>query len=194
MNKFLNTLPFCYSIREVAQTVVSNELTDVFETKEILGFCGVYNGEKFSLLESIKKFSVRRCKEFLEFDIQTHVKSAWIYEPIAVPVLNDMVKLLCYFRFFVDLPLDKMFDMLMDNLEGLLAIKAFFPLYCMSTRKTFVTLRISDTFFECYFDEKSRTITVEQTSSWNENSMIDFEKLKGAAKSMKPAVLNLIIG
>lgn len=43
-----------------------------------------------------------------------------------------------------------MFDMLMDNLEGLLAIKAFFPLYCMSTRKTFVTLRISDTFFECY--------------------------------------------
>ena len=194
MNKFLNTLPFCYSIREVAQTVVSNELTDVFETKEILGFCGVYNGEKFSLLESIKKFSVRRCKEFLEFDIQAHVKSAWIYEPIAVPVLNDMVKLLCYFRFFVDLPLDKMFDMLMDNLEGLLAIKAFFPLYCMSTRKTFVTLRISDTFFECYFDEKSRTITVEQTSSWNENSMIDFEKLKGVAKSMKPAVINLIIG
>lgn len=194
MNKFLNTLPFRYSIREVAQTVVSNELTHIFETKEILGFCGVYNGEKFSLLESIKKFSVRRCQEFLEFDIQAHVKSAWIYEPIAVPVLNDMVKLLCYLRFFVDLPSDKMFDMLMDNLEGLLAIKAFFPLFCMSTRKTFVTLRISDTIFECYFDEKSRTVTVEQTSSWNENSMIDFEKLKGAAKSMKPAVINLIIG
>ena len=194
MNKFLNTLPFRYSIREVAQTVVSNELTHIFETKEILGFCGVYNGEKFSLLESIKKFSVRRCMEFLEFDIQAHVKSAWIYEPIAVPVLNDMVKLLCYLRFFVDLPSDKMFDMLMDNLEGLLAIKAFFPLFCMSTRKTFVTLRISDTIFECYFDEKSRTVTVEQTSSWNENSMIDFEKLKGAAKSMKPAVINLIIG
>ena len=194
MNKFLNTLPFYYSIREVAQTIVSNELTHIFETKEILGFCGVYNGEKFSLMESIKKFSVRRCKEFLEFDIQAYVKSAWIYEPMAVPVLNDMVKLLCYFRFFVDLSLDKMFDMLMDNLEGLLAIKAFFPLFCMSTKKTFVTLRISDTFFECYFDEKSRTITVEQTSSCDENSMIDFEKLKGAAKSMKPAVINLIIG
>ena len=194
MNKFLNTLPFRYSIREVAQTAVSNELTHIFETKEILGFCGVYNGEKFSLMESIKKFSVRRCKEFLEFDILAHVKSAWIYEPMAVPVLNDMVKLLCYFRFFVDLPLDKMFDMLMDNLEGLLAIKAFFPLFCMRTRKTFVTLRISDTFFECYFDEKSRTITVEQTSSWNDNSMVDFGKLKAAAKSMKPAVINLIIG
>ena len=64
----------------------------------------------------------------------------------------------------------------------------------MSTRKTFVTLRISDTIFECYFDEKSRTITVEQTSSWNENSMIDFEKMKGVAKSMKLAVINLIIG
>ena len=41
MNKFLNTLPFCYSIREVAQTVVSNELTDVFETKEMRYLGGV---------------------------------------------------------------------------------------------------------------------------------------------------------
>lgn len=35
-------------------------------------------------MESVKKFSVRRCKEFLEFDIQAHVKSAWIYETMAV--------------------------------------------------------------------------------------------------------------
>lgn len=52
MNKFLNTLPFRYSIREVAQTVVSNELTHIFETKKFLDFVE-YIMEKNSLYWSL---------------------------------------------------------------------------------------------------------------------------------------------
>lgn len=80
MNKFLNTLPFKFSISYEAQKQVENKLVQTFGITDILNISGPLNPHKFEadtfyLNDAIKELSVRRCKEFIEDNIETHIKS-----------------------------------------------------------------------------------------------------------------------
>lgn len=72
MNKFLNTLPFKFSISQEAKRQVSDRLTQIFSTSDVLNLNGPVdlsnglNPDEFSSLDSeLNRLSVRRCKSFL---------------------------------------------------------------------------------------------------------------------------------
>lgn len=201
MNKFLNTLPFKFSISQEAKSQVSDRLTQIFGTPDVLKLngpvdlkSGLNPGDFFSLDSELNRLSVRRCKEFLDDNISTHIKPVWRNNKIGVPTELDLVKLICCLRFFTSLSINMIFEKLMDCLYGEFAIKLFFPLFCICTRRTHIYVNYDNIIFECYYETENKKFLIEQTNGWNDTKMVDFQKLKDATRKMKEAILDLIIG
>ena len=201
MNKFLNTLPFKFSISQEAKRQVSDRLTQIFGTPDVLKLngpvdlkSGLNPGDFFSLDSELNRLSVRRCKEFLDDNISTHIKPVWRNNKIGVPTELDLVKLICCLRFFTSLSINMIFEKLMDCLYGEFAIKLFFPLFCICTRRTHIYVNYDNIIFECYYETENKKFLIEQTNGWNDTKMVDFQKLKDATRKMKEAILDLIIG
>ena len=142
----------------------------------------------------MNRLSVRRCKEFLDDNISTHIKPVWRNNKTGVPTELDLVKLICCLRYFTSLSINMIFEKLMDCLYGEFAIKLFFPLFCICTRRTHIYVNYDNIIFECYYETETKLCQIEQTNSWNDAKMVDFQKLKDATRKMKDAILDLIIG
>ena len=84
------------------------------------------------------------------------------------------------------------FEKLMDCLYDEFAIKLFFPLFCICTRRTHIYVKYDNIIFECYYDTETKLFQIEQTNSWNDAKMVDFQKIKDATRKMKDAILDLI--
>ena len=201
MNKFLNTLPFKFSISQEAKCQVSDRLTQIFGTSDVLKLngpvdlkTGLNPSDFFSLDSELNKLSVRRCKEFLDDNISTHIKPEWRNNKIGVPTELDLVKLICCLRFFTGFSPNMIFERLMDCLYGEFAIKLFFPLFCICTRRTHIYVKYDNIIFECYYEMENKKFLIEQTNGWNDAKMVDFQKLKDTTRKMKEAILDLIIG
>lgn len=201
MNKFLNTLPFKLSISQEAKCQVSDRLTQIFGTSDVLKLngpvdlkTGLNPSDFFSLDSELNKLSVRRCKEFLDDNISTHIKPEWRNNKIGVPTELDLVKLICCLRFFTGFSPNMIFERLMDCLYGEFAIKLFFPLFCIYTRRTHIYVKYDNIIFECYYETENKKFLIEQTNGWNDAKMVDFQKLKDTTRKMKEAKLDLIIG
>ena len=201
MNKFLNTLPFKFSISQEAKRQVSDRLTQIFSTSDVLNLNGPVdlsnglNPDEFSSLDSeLNRLSVRRCKEFLDDNISAHIKPEWRNNKIDVPTELDLVKLIYCLRFFTGFSANMIFEKLMDCLYDEFAIKLFFPLFCICTRRTHIYVKYDNIIFECYYDTETKLFQIEQTNSWNDAKMVDFQKIKDATRKMKDAILDLIIG
>lgn len=201
MNKFLNSVPFKFSILEEAQMQVKNKLTQVFGTSDVLKISGALypymsNSDTFNLQGEIEKLSVRRCKEFIDDNLEIHIRKRWKDDGIKLPTDIDIVKLLYSFRFIMGLPLNAIYGMLIECLQGELAVKMLAPLFCINNRKRYFAVRVDNEIYECHYVEKENVFTVEQTDTWDDTMIVDFDKVKGAARNMniKNAVLDLIIG
>ena len=199
MNKFLNTLPYKFSISEEAQKQVENKLIRTFGTSDVLNFRSPLNPHKFNsdtffLLVAVKELSVRRCKEFIDDNIETHIKPSWVNDKIKIPTNIDLVKLLYCIRFFTRLSLNTIFVMLIESLEGELAVRMLMPLFCISRKKNTFFVRMDKEIYECHYEESSLSFSVEQNNTWDDSLVVSFDNIKRAASNMKDAVLDLIIG
>lgn len=199
MNKFLNTLPFKFSISDEAQKQVENKLVQTFGITDILNIRGAlyphkFESDTFYLLVAIKELSVRRCKEFIDDNIGTHIKSTWANDKIKIPTNIEFVKLLYCIRFFTRLSLGTIFEMLIENLQGELAVRMFMPLFCISSKRNTFSVRVGNEIYYCHYEESDLSFSVERINTWDDDLVVDFDKIKGSARNMKDAVLDLIIG
>ena len=72
MNKFLNTLPYSYSIKEEAHRQVRQKILDICKTGVFLSLDQKLSNDpkdRISFQLALNNSSVRRCKEFLDLDI-----------------------------------------------------------------------------------------------------------------------------
>lgn len=179
MNKFLNTLPYKFSISEEAQKQVENKLIRTFGTPDVLNFRSPLNPHKF---------------DSDTFFLLVAVKPSWVNDKIKIPTNIDLVKLLYCIRFFTRLSLNTIFVMLIESLEGELAVRMLMPLFCISRKKNTFFVRVDKEIYECRFDESSLSFSVERNNTWDDSLVVSFDNIKRAASNMKDAVLDLIIG
>lgn len=199
MNKFLNSTPYHFSISDEAHKQVEEKLVSIVGNSEVMNFRAaiepydVEAGDLY-LYHSICSMSVRRCKEFLNDDIVTHIKDHWRNTSIKIPSQIDIVKFLYCFRYFTTLPMDTVYDMLINNLRGKLALKLYLPLFTQATKRKYIFVYADKQLFVCHYDSAANETAVEKTNGGDEDMMVDFDKIQMVARRMKDDVLDLLIG
>jgi len=199
MSKFLNTIPFRFSILDEAHRQVRAKLAQIFCNQNSRWLCGDLvpvseDGRVYSLSREVNILSVRRCKEFLDDKISTHISKTWSNSSISIPTMIDIAKLLYCFKFFETDSLYTIFEMLVLNLDGLGIVKLFMPLFCAKHKRNYFTIQVGDIVYECIYDESKQAFSVESTNAWDDDTMVGLESIRNAARSMKEDVLKLIIG
>lgn len=87
MNKFLNTLPYSYSIKVEAHRQVRRKILDICKTEEVLSLdqnLSRDTEDKISVPLAIYKLSVRRSKEFLDIDINSLFRDNWLHNEYSI--------------------------------------------------------------------------------------------------------------
>ena len=148
----------------------------------------------FYLNNSIHSMSVRRCREFIDDDIVTHIKGYWKNSSMKIPTQIDIVKLLYCFRYFTTLPMGTVYDMLINHLRGKMALKLYLPLFAQATKRTYFFVYAGKQLFVCHYDSEANESAVEETNGGDEDLMVDFEKIQMVARRMKDDIIDLLIG
>lgn len=199
MNKFLNSIPFHFSIIKEAHKQVEDKLVSIVEFSEVMNFRAAIppnavDSNIFYLNDSICSMSVRRCKEFIDDDIVSHIKRQWRNANIKIPTQIEIVKFLYCFRYFTTLPMGTVYDMLINHLRGQLALKLYLPLFAQATKRTYFFVYVGKQLFVCHYDSEANETVVEETNGGDEDLMVDFEKIQMVARRMKDDIIDLLIG
>lgn len=199
MNKFLNSIPFHFSIIKEAHKQVEDKLVSIVEFSEVMNFRAAIppnavDSNIFYLNDSICSMSVRRCKEFIDDDIVSHIKRQWRNANIKIPTQIEIVKFLYCFRYFTTLPMDTIYDMLINHLRGKLALKLYLPLFVQATKRTYFCCNVGENIFDCHYDADTYESNVEPTNSWSSDLLVNYDKIVNVARRMKEDVIDLLIG
>lgn len=134
MNKFLNTLPFSYSIKEEAHRQVRQKILDICKTGVFLSLDQKLSDnqkDRISFQLALNNSSVRRCKEFLDLDINSLFRRKWLNREYSIPTDSTWVKILVCYRFFMpDKPISSIMEAMIHGFSDLQLAELAMPFYC----------------------------------------------------------------
>lgn len=102
MNKFLNTLPYSYSIKEEAHRQVRQKILEICKTGVFLSLDQKLSNDpkdRISFQLALNNSSVRRYKEFLDLDINSLFRKKWLNGEYSIPTDSTWVRILVCYRF-----------------------------------------------------------------------------------------------
>lgn len=133
MNKFLNTLPYSYSIREEAHRQVRQKIFDICKTEEVLSLdqsLSSDTNDRISVPLAIYQLSVRRSKEFLDIDINSLFRDNWLHGEYNIQTDIPWVRILVCLRFLMsDKPLGKIYEAMIHGFTDMQLVELAAPLY-----------------------------------------------------------------
>ena len=197
MNKFLNTLPFSYSIKEEAHRQVEAKLLDICKTDEVLGVVQQLSSNKeecFSVPSTIMQMSVRRCKEFLDMDVSSLIRNTWIKGEYDIPTQTVWTKVLACYRFlFPDRSLDLIQEMMLYGFSDLQLAELYAPYnYALKGVNEFYMEYENDMYDFCYIKERN-LVRRGRVLSWQSDKTLDVAEIRKELRKMIPDIRNLLL-
>lgn len=151
MNKFLNTLPYSYSIKEEAHRQVRQKILDICKTGVFLSLDQKLSNDpkdRISFQLALNNASVRRCKEFLDLDINSLFRKKWLNGEYSIPTDNTWVKMLVCYRFFMsDKPISIIMEAMIHGFTDLQLAELAMPFYCAVNEERYFYLQINDDMY-----------------------------------------------
>lgn len=198
MNKFLNTLPFTYSIKEEAHRQVEAKLLDICKTKEVLSVVQQLSSNKedsFSVPLAIMQMSVRRCKEFLDMDVCSQIRNTWIKGEYDIPTQTVWTKILACYRFlFPDRPLDAIQEMMLRGFSDLQLAELYAPYnYALKGENKFYMEYENDMYYFCYI-KRNNLVQSNRVLSWQSDKILDLAEIRKELRKMNHDIRNLLLG
>lgn len=198
MNKFLNTLPYPYSIKEEAHRQVEAKLLDICKTKEVLSVVQQLSSNKedsFSVPLAIMQMSVRRCKEFLDMDVCNLIRNTWMKREYDIPTQTAWTKILACYRFlFSDRSLNTIQEMMLYGFSDLQLAELYAPYnYALKGESKFYMEYENDMYDFCYIKEKN-LVRRGRVSSWQSDKTLDVSEIRKELRKMIPDIRNLLLG
>ena len=133
MNKFLNTLPYSYSIKVEAHRQVRQKILDICKTEEVLSLDQKLSRDtedKISVPLAIYKLSVRRSKEFLDIDINSLFRDNWLHNEYTIDTDIPWVRILVCIRFLLsDKPLGKILEAMIHGFTDMQLVELAMPFF-----------------------------------------------------------------
>lgn len=197
MNKFLNTLPYSYSIKEEAHRQVEAKLLDICKTDEVLGVVQQLSSNKedsFSVPSAIMQMSVRRCKEFLDMDVCNLIRNSWMKMEYDIPTQTVWTKILACYRFlFSDRSLNAIQEMMLYGFSDLQLAELYAPYnYALKGESEFYMEYENDMYNFCYIKGKN-LVRRGRVLSWQSDKTLDVAEIRKELRKMIPDIRNLLL-
>lgn len=198
MNKFLNTLPYSYSIKEEAHRQVRQKILDICKTGVFLSLDQKFSNDpkdRISFQLALNNSSVRRCKEFLDLDINSLFRKKWLNGEYSIPTDNTWVKMLVCYRFFMsDKPISTIMEAMIHGFTDLQLAELAMPFYCAVNGETFFYLRIKDDMYMIKYNAMHNLVTKGIVGNRRNVVPESIANIKKVLYNVESSICNLLIG
>lgn len=198
MNKFLNTLPYSYSIKEEAHRQVRQKILDICKTEEVFSLDQKLSSDpkdRISFQLAFNNSSVRRCKEFLDLDINSLFRKKWLNGEYSIPTDNSWVRILVCYRFFMpDKPIKSIMEAMIHGFADLQLAELAMPFYCAVNEERFFYLRIQDDIYMIKYDTIHNLVTKGVVGNHRKVVPESIANIKKVLYNVESSICNLLIG
>lgn len=198
MNKFLNTLPFSYSIKEEAHRQVRQKILDICKTGVFLSLDQKLSNDpkdRISFQLALNNSSVRRCKEFLDLDVNSLFRKKWLNGEYSIPTDSTWVKMLVCYRFFMsDKPISSIMEAMIHGFSDLQLAELAMPFYCAVNEERFFYLRIQDDIYMIRYNAMRNLVTNGVVRNHRNVEPESIANIKKVLYNVESSICNLLIG
>lgn len=198
MNKFLNTLPFTYSIKEEAHRQVRQKILDICKTGVFLSLDQKLSDnpkDRISFQLALNNSSVRRCKEFLDLDINSLFRKKWLNGEYSIPTDSTWVRILVCYRFFMpDKPISSIMEAMIHGFTDLQLAELAMPFYCAVNEERFFYLQIKDDMYLIRYNAMLNLVTNGVVRNQGNVVPESIANIKKVLYNVESSICNLLIG
>lgn len=198
MNKFLNTLPYSYSIKEEAHRQVRQKILDICKTGVFLSLDQKLSNDpkdRISFQLALNNASVRRCKEFLDLDVNSLFRKKWLNGEYSIPTDSTWVRILVCYRFFMpDKPIRSIMEAMIHGFADLQLAELAMPFYCAVNEERFFYLRIQDDIYMIKYDTIHNLVTKGPVGNHRKVVPESIANIKKVLYNVENSICNLLIG
>ena len=198
MNKFLNTLPFRYSIKEEAHRQVRQKIFDICKTEEVLSLDQSLSSEtndRISVPLAIYQLSVRRSKEFLDIDINSLFRDNWLHGEYNIQTDIPWVRILVCLRFLMsDKSLGKIYEAMIHGFTDMQLVELAAPLYLAKKRESLFYVEIEDATYQIEYQESLKQVKINGCRGISNGLKNNIADIKNLLRNVQFSVCKLLIG
>ena len=198
MNKFLNTLPYSYSIKEEAHRQVRQKILDICKTGVFLSLDQKLSNDpkdRISFQLALNKSSVRRCKEFLDLDVASRIRKKWLNGEYSIPTDSTWVKMLVCYRFFMsDKPISSIMEAMIHGFADLQLAELAMPFYCAVNGERYFYLQIKDGMYMIRYNVMRNLVTNGVVRNHINVVPESIANIKKVLYNVKSSICDLLIG
>lgn len=198
MNKFLNTLPYSYSIKEEAHRQVEAKLLDICKTKEVLSLdqsLSSDTNDRISVPLAIYQLSVRRSKELLDIDINSLFRDNWLHGEYNIQTDIPWVRILVCLRFLMsDKPLGKIYKAMIHGFTDMQLVELAAPLYLAKKRESLFYVEIEDATYQIEYQESLKQVKKNGCGGIGNGLKKNIADIINLLRNVQFSVCNLLIG
>lgn len=198
MNKFLNTLPYSYSIKEEAHRQVRQKILDICKTGVFLSLDQKLSNDpkdRNSFQLALNKSSVRRCKEFLDLDVASRIRKKWLNGEYSIPTDSTWVKMLVCYRFFMsDKPISSIMEAMIHGFADLQLAELAMPFYCAVNGERYFYLQIKADMYMIRYNAMLNLVTNGVVRNHINVVPESIANIKKVLYNVKSSICDLLIG
>lgn len=198
MNKFLNTLPFRYSIKEEAHRQVRQKILDICKTGVFLSLDQKLSDnqkDRISFQLALNNSSVRRCKEFLDLDVNSLFRKKWLNGEYSIPTDSTWVRILVCYRFFMsDKPISSIMEAMIHGFSDLQLAELAMPFYCAVNGERYFYLQIKDDMYMIRYNAMRNLVTNGVVRNHINVVPESIANIKKVLYNVESSICNLLIG
>ena len=198
MNKFLNTLPFSYSIKEEAHRQVRQKILDICKTGVFLSLDQKLSDnpkDRISFQLALNNSSVRRCKEFLDLDVNSLFRKKWLNGEYSIPTDSTWVKMLVCYRFFMsDKPISSIMEAMIHGFSDLQLAELAMPFYCAVNGERYFYLQIKADMYMIRYNAMLNLVTNGVVRNHINVVPESIANIKKVLYNVESSICNLLIG
>lgn len=198
MNKFLNTLPYSYSIKEEAHRQVRQKILDICKTGVFLSLDQKLSDnpkDRISFQLALNNSSVRRCKEFLDLDINSLFRKKWLNGEYSIPTDSTWVRILVCYRFFMpDKSIRSIMEAMIHGFADLQLAELAMPFYCAVNDERYFYLQIKDDMYMIRYNAMLNLVTNGVVRNHSNVVPESIANIKKVLYNVESSICNLLIG
>lgn len=197
MNKFLASLPFRFSISEEAHRQVEDKILSICKSEEVLNLQYQLSDDAKDIISvptAIMMMSVRKCKDFLDMDIDASLRDTWLDVDYNVPTINVWTRLLVCYRFlFPNIPLWTIQKAMLFCFSNIQMAEFYAPFHFAKNGECKFYMKVGgDMYGFCY--SRENIVIHSKVGSWQKDKIMDESEIRKNLQQVELPIRRLLIG